>query len=135
MTVERRRGIPRGARFVLVLAAATLAVQACSDTGDDPPDASAAAGDAERGAPLFDANCAACHGPAGTGTTAGPPLVHEVYEPSHHGDEAFQIAVAQGVRPHHWDFGAMPPIPDLDRQDVADITAYVRERQREAGIE
>ena len=133
--IVRRSGGGSGVRFVLVVAAVAVTMQACSGDDADPGgDTATAAGDVERGELLFADNCAACHGPAGTGTASGPPLVHEVYEPGHHGDEAFQIAVARGVQPHHWDFGPMPPIPDLDRQDVTDITAYVRERQRDAGI-
>jgi mono/diheme cytochrome c family protein len=96
--------------------------------------ATAAGEDLDRGATLFANNCAVCHGPEGDGTLQGPPLVHEIYEPGHHPDESFQTAVAQGVPQHHWDFGPMPAIAGLDRADVADITAYVRELQREAGI-
>jgi hypothetical protein len=62
-------------------------------------------------------------------------LVHEIYEPGHHSDESFQMAVAQGVRAHHWNFGDMPPVGGLDRGEVADIIAWVREQQRAAGIE
>ena len=63
-----------------------------------------------------------------------PPLVHKIYEPSHHGDESFQIAVAMGVRSHHWKFGNMPAIENLTRSDVSAIVAYVRELQRANGI-
>ena len=90
--------------------------------------------DPARGQELFAANCAACHGEGAQGTEAGPPLLHEYYVPSHHSDESFQAAVARGVQPHHWDFGAMPPVAGLSRDDVADIVAYVRRLQREAGI-
>ena len=94
-----------------------------------------ASGDAGRSEELFAANCAACHGAGASGTPAGPPLVHEVYEPSHHGDVSFLLAVQNGVQPHHWEFGPMPAVPGLDVADVADIVAYVRGLQREAGIE
>jgi mono/diheme cytochrome c family protein len=118
------------------LAVAALAVLAACGGDDDPSGPAAAADiDVDRGEDLFAANCAVCHGPVGEGAAAGPPLVHRIYEPSHHSDESFQIAVARGVQPHHWNFGPMPPIDGLDRDDVADITAWVRERQREAGIE
>ena len=83
----------------------------------------------------FDAVCADCHGADGAGKEGyGPPLVHKIYEPSHHGDAAFQIAVQQGVRAHHWRFGNMPPQPGLTRADVTAIVAYIREVQRANGI-
>ena len=88
-----------------------------------------------RGKSSFEANCAACHGQNAVGQVGvAPPLVHFIYEPSHHGDESFQRAVALGVRAHHWPFGNMPPIEGLDRDAVADVVAYVRELQRANGI-
>ena len=88
------------------------------------------------GARAFAANCASCHGENGAGRDGiAPPLIHKIYEPSHHSDESFQVAVARGVQPHHWDFGPMPPLPGLERSDVEDIIAYVRAEQRAAGIE
>ena len=41
-----------------------------------------------QGKELFAQNCSVCHGPAGDGTTQGPPLVHIIYEPNHHADAA-----------------------------------------------
>ena len=85
---------------------------------------------------VFDANCATCHGPNAAGRNgSGPPLVHKIYEPSHHGDEAFQRAVALGVQSHHWRFGNMPAVSGLTRADVATIIAYVRALQRANGID
>lgn len=124
-------------RTSLALGAVSLALAACgggggpAGSGGDP----LAGGDAATGQELFAANCAACHGASGEGTSAGPPLVHEYYEPSHHGDAAFLAAVQRGVQPHHWDFGPMPAISGLDTEDVADIVAHVRSLQREVGIE
>lgn len=93
-------------------------------------------GNALAGQNIFESICAACHGPAGVGVLgAGPPLIHVIYEPSHHGDEAFQRAVALGVRGHHWRFGDMPPVEGLTRGDVAMIIAYIREIQRANGID
>jgi mono/diheme cytochrome c family protein len=86
------------------------------------------------GQQLFDTNCAACHGGAALGTAQGPPLVHIFYEPNHHADMAFQMAVGNGVQQHHWDFGNMPPIPNLGPADVDRILGYVRWLQREAGV-
>lgn len=118
--------------FAVGAIAAVLA--ACGNGAQDGDAQATGEPDLERGQQLFDANCAVCHGPAGTGAVSGPPLVHEIYEPGHHPDEAFQRAVAEGVEPHHWDFGPMPPVPGLDHAEVADIIAYVRDLQRDAGL-
>lgn len=88
-----------------------------------------------RGAELFARHCEECHGPAASGSDQGPPLVHPVYEPSHHGDIAFQMAVQRGVRAHHWRFGDMPPRPEVSIGEADTITAYVRWLQRQVGIE
>ncbi|REC54633.1 cytochrome c [Rhodosalinus sediminis] len=83
----------------------------------------------------FEAKCAACHGANAAGQNGvAPPLIHRTYEPSHHSDEAFQMAVQNGVRAHHWPFGNMPPVEGLTRADVQYIVRYVREVQRENGI-
>ena len=83
----------------------------------------------------FDAKCAACHGANAAGQYGvAPPLVHIIYEPSHHGDESFQRAVAMGVRGHHWPFGDMPAVEGVTRGDVTMIIAYIRELQRANGI-
>lgn len=87
------------------------------------------------GEQLYDANCARCHGMYGRGTNLGPPLVHRIYEPSHHDDVAFQLAVRSGVIAHHWRFGNMPPIPTVSPEQVDQIIGYVRWMQRHAGIE
>ena len=86
------------------------------------------------GETLYTASCAVCHGPDLQGSQTGPPLLVPTYAPNHHGDEAFQRAVALGVVPHHWNFGPMAPLPGLDRDDVSKIIAYVRTVQEAAGI-
>lgn len=91
--------------------------------------------EAKMGERAFNAVCAACHGANAAGTPSGPPLVHRIYEPSHHGDYAFEMAVSEGVRAHHWKFGDMPPQPALTRADLKTVIAYVRELQRANGIE
>ncbi|MCF1503248.1 cytochrome c [Afifella sp. H1R] len=90
--------------------------------------------DAETGRALFEENCVACHGENAAGTEAGPPLVHAVYAPEHHSDQAFQLAVARGVTAHHWSFGNMAPVEGLSQTEVEKIAAYVRELQRANGI-
>jgi cytochrome c len=100
--------------------------------GFDPGPVPAELAQGERG---YNQYCRTCHGALGVGTVAGPPLVHEIYEPSHHSDAAFRLAVTRGVRAHHWSFGNMPPLPPVDSAAIAGVTAYVRWLQQKAGIE
>jgi mono/diheme cytochrome c family protein len=86
------------------------------------------------GEALYNANCVSCHGPRALGTDVGPPLVHIIYETSHHSDIAFYFAVDRGVRAHHWNFGDMPPVPGLANDEVGEIIAYIRWLQRQVGI-
>ncbi|MFY2825144.1 cytochrome c [Ruegeria sp. MALMAid1280] len=93
-------------------------------------------GNAAIGQRIFETACAACHGTNAVGVEgAGPPLIHVIYEPSHHADESFQRAVEVGVRSHHWQFGDMPPVEGLTRGDVAMVIDYIREIQRANGID
>ena len=90
---------------------------------------------AQIGKRVFDTACAACHGANAAGQNGiAPPLVHKIYEPSHHGDAAFVLAAKNGVRSHHWRFGNMPPVEGLTDADVKMVVAYVRELQRANGI-
>src|SRR6056297_2184332 len=92
-------------------------------------------GQAQIGQRGFEGLCAQCHGENAAGRQGfGPPLVHRIYEPSHHADAAFLLAAQNGVRAHHWNFGNMPPVEGVTRADVMAITAYVRELQRANGI-
>ena len=86
------------------------------------------------GEAAFNANCSQCHGKNAGGTKAGPPLVFEIYNPGHHGDEAFYRAVKRGSPQHHWPFGNMPPRPGVSDKQIAAIVRYVRELQLANGI-
>jgi mono/diheme cytochrome c family protein len=113
------------------VALAVLALASCGSRSTSPEGGETAAVD---GAAAFAANCAVCHGSEGQGTAQGPPLVHPIYEPGHHPDEAFRRAVAEGVVPHHWEFGPMPALPRVPDAEVEAIIGHVRDLQREAGI-
>lgn len=89
---------------------------------------------ATRGERAFNVNCAQCHGKNAAGTDKGPSLVHQIYNPGHHGDQAFVIAAKRGVRAHHWRFGNMPPQPQVTGSQIAAIVKYVRELQAANGI-
>ena len=129
----------RYAGLAVVLIVGAVMLSACNERGPERGSGpgnmmSTAGGDTSQGKALFDAKCAMCHGVGGRGTQMGPPLVHKIYEPSHHGDMSFQMAVQRGVRQHHWPFGDMPPVPGLSTEDVSHIIAYVRQEQRRGGI-
>ncbi len=115
-----------------------LLVGACSDDAADAPDTGIPVQDADlvaAGEPLYQANCAQCHGADLRGTNLGPSHLSIVYEPNHHGDGAFVLAIQRGVRGHHWSFGDMAPVQGLGEDDIAAIIAYVREQQRLEGFE
>ncbi len=88
----------------------------------------------KEGEELYNKKCSMCHGAKGIGSAMGPPLVHKIYEPSHHGDASFHMAVTRGVRAHHWKFGNMAPVAGVESAEVAEIVKYIRGLQREAGI-
>lgn len=123
--------------FILLSAVILAACDGSPDNRDPnpfhlPPDGFVA--DKNKGAELFRQNCSTCHGRAGSGSNQGPPLVHKTYNPGHHADLAFHLAVKNGVRRHHWQFGDMPPQPQVSPEAVGHIVAYVRALQRRAGI-
>lgn len=92
-------------------------------------------GNAAFGEKVFSAKCIACHGKnAGGLDGAGPPLIHKIYEPSHHGDQSFVMAARNGVRSHHWRFGDMPPVEGITDAEIAAVIEYVRALQKENGI-
>jgi len=92
------------------------------------------AADARRGKTIYHDTCVVCHGTRARGSRQGPPLVHSTYHPAHHHDLAFHLAVKNGVKQHHWQFGHMPPVTGVTPEQVSDIVAYVRDEQRKAGI-
>ena len=109
-----------------------LLVAACSESKQGSPQESGGAKIAlvpdalKRGEALFNTNCTPCHGEKAAGTGRGPTFLSKIYEPNHHSDASFQMAVQNGVRAHHWQFGDMPKIPGVSQEDVSEIVAYVR---------
>jgi len=88
-----------------------------------------------KGGRLYQEKCASCHGKDLRGTDKGPPQIHIYYVPNHHSDAAYQVAVKNGVRQHHWRFGDMPPIAGLSPEDVGHIVAFIRREQKNAGLD
>lgn len=130
--------LPKYAVIAAVLVGLGLAVTSIFDTTKQStrvdvrvPELSALA---LQGREAFDANCAQCHGKNASGSDNAPPLVHILYNPRHHGDQAFFIAAKRGVRRHHWQFGDMKPVPDVSDAQLTAIVKYVRELQVANGI-
>ncbi len=89
---------------------------------------------AQSGKIAFEENCASCHGDTLSGTEFGPPLIHQLYVPGHHGDASIARAAKNGVISHHWRFGNMPPVADITDANIRWITKYIREIQVANGI-
>ena len=113
---------------VLTVALALIATS-CGSGGTASPEASPASGE------LYAKNCSSCHGGDLRGTTDGPALLSIVYEPSHHSDDSFRSAIANGTTQHHWAFGDMPGVEGLEAGEADAIIAYVRSEQDRQGFE
>jgi mono/diheme cytochrome c family protein len=82
----------------------------------------------------FDAFCSSCHGKTAGGTDKGPTFISRIYHPGHHSDGAFYAAAHNGARAHHWKFGDMAPVPDVNDSQLEYIVKYVRAVQKENGV-
>ena len=90
---------------------------------------------ASKGQVVFNTNCAQCNGVDAAGGLGGPPLIHNIYNPGHHANEAFIRAVRNGVRQHHWQFGDMPSQPQVAFGDMVFLLKFIREVQQQNGIQ
>lgn len=139
---NRRKGKPGDGQplwFLAAVGAVVVFAVLLTVFGLDRDDGSSGSGRADgtdlvAGKKLFEGNCAQCHGVDLRGTNTGPPFLSPVYAPNHHSDEAFLLAAQNGVQPHHWGFGPMPPVRGLSDEQVQEIVAYVRSVQIEEGI-
>ena len=136
--MKRARSSPRSRTTLLfvVIAAALAGMTGCGDgTSDDASQPSSNGDLVGVGESLYLSTCASCHGTDLRGTELGPSHLSVVYEPSHHGDDAFRSAVANGSPQHHWGFGDMAPLEGLSASDVDAIIAFVRDTQAREGFE
>ncbi len=122
--------------IILGLGLVGLLIQGCEGGGGNrlPIPPKGFVGDALQGVQLFSQYCVSCHGRGARGGRTGPSLIHKTYESSHHADLAFYMAVKNGVRRHHWQFGDMPPISNVSPEQVGHIVVYIRGEQRKAGM-
>ena len=128
-------GLPSWVRAMLPGVPFLVALVALGSCGSDAePVAEPASPAAKSGQAIYANSCASCHGLDLEGTNTGPSPLSIVYEPGHHGDDAFRAAIANGSPQHHWNFGDMPPVEGLSPDQVDDVIAYVRGEQERRGF-
>jgi len=117
-------------RALLCAAIVSLSAGACGDGEVAVPDLP---GDAAAGAVVYEQGCAGCHGDDGSGADAGPGLLVPEYSLPGFDDTALVTAIVKGVAADEGRYGGMPRIRGLSEQDLADLIAFVRGLQHEAG--
>ncbi|NNF64163.1 MAG: cytochrome c [Acidimicrobiia bacterium] len=119
---------------VIVAVAALLSLAGCGSDGVDDLAPVPLAEDAA-GATVYEERCASCHGTDLRGTDKGPSQLSIVYEPGHHGDDAYVSAIRNGAQQHHWGFGDMPAIEGITDGQIQRVITYIRDEQRRRGFE
>ena len=105
-------------------------------TSDAPaPPTTAAAFVVPDGAAVYQQYCAECHGVDLRGTDKGPSQLSIIYEPNHHGDYAYRVAIREGTREHHWWYGDMPPVEGITDLEIEKVISYIRAEQERLGFE
>lgn len=100
-----------------------------------PPTTAAGAPAVPDGAAVYQQYCAECHGVDLRGTDKGPSQLSIIYEPNHHGDYAYRVAIREGTREHHWWFGDMPPVEGITDLEIEKVISYIRAEQERLGFE
>lgn len=101
-------------------AEATPTPEATAEVSETPAEAT---GDLASGQALFAANCAACHGPEGEGTSIAPEALNDADWLADHEDEDLREAILEGEE------GKMPAFSRLTEQEVLDLIALLRSWQ------
>lgn len=83
----------------------------------------------ERGAGIYGANCAQCHGGDLAGTDSGPSLLDPIYGPEQLTDDEVADAIRNGVEEERWEFGPMPANGAITDEQIAAILTFVRSEQ------
>lgn len=104
-------------------------------TAPPPPTSTAAALAVPGGAAAYQQYCAECHGFDLRGTDKGPSQLSIIYEPNHHSDYAYRVAIREGTREHHWWFGDMPPVEGITDLEIEKVISFIRAEQQRLGFE
>lgn len=113
----------------------TPAPAPATSTAAPSPTSTAAALAVPDGAAVYQQYCAECHGVDLRGTDKGPSQLSIVYEPNHHGDFAYRVAIREGTREHHWWFGDMPPVEGITDLEIEKVISFIRAEQQRLGFE
>ena len=108
---------------------------AATSTAAPSPTGTAAAPAVPDGAAVYQQYCAECHGVDLRGTDKGPSQLSIIYEPNHHGDYAYRVAIREGTREHHWWFGDMPPVEGITDLEIEKVISFIRAEQERLGFE
>ena len=104
--------------------------QKLASAGEDPSKVWDVAELVAHGQQVFNANCAACHQPTGTGNAAigAPALVSDkvVLGPKQHQIDVVLNGQTDGVVQHGQGVGKMPPWRQLSDVDIASVISYTR---------
>ncbi|MFZ4774536.1 MAG: c-type cytochrome [Terrimicrobiaceae bacterium] len=116
-----------------ILVNGMLALKPTASSGALPPYA-AGLGDPSRGAAVFSASCASCHGAAGTGTEKAGSVVNAAYLDLASNQYLRTIVIAGRPELGCPDFANRTPGKPLTNEDIADVTAWlVSHRKNEFG--
>jgi mono/diheme cytochrome c family protein len=119
----------RATRLLLAgVGTGVLAVVAAA-CGADGPQSSV-----DRGAAIYSANCAQCHGVDLEGTERGPSLLDPAYRSDQLTDAAVADAVRNGVAERLWEFGPMPANGALSDAQIDAIVEFLRAEQGDAAV-
>lgn len=119
---------------IILTIAVTLLLMSCGGTDTGAADVVPLAPDANAET-VYQARCASCHGADLRGTDKGPSQLSIVYEPGHHGDDAYRSAVRNGAPQHHWGFGDMPAVDSITDEQIEAVISYIRGEQQRLGFE
>ena len=120
--------------FVAGFVALTISLAGCASDDEAAAPIAPLAENAD-GETVYQARCASCHGEDLRGTDKGPSQLSIVYEPNHHGDDAYRFAIRYGASQHHWNFGNMPVVEDITDEQIERVIAFIRAEQERLGFE
>ena len=114
-----------GGRLLPVVTAAIVSASIGAACGADGPGTTL-----ERGAGIYGANCAQCHGGDLAGTDSGPSLLEPISGPDELSDEQFADVIRNGADQERWEFGPMPANGAITDEQIDAILTFVRAQQR-----